>query len=144
MANKITFELEGLRDLLKEVETLADDIKEEIDIEMDASLTEMEATARRLAPVDMGFLRARITAKREATLSYELVAQSYYAPYVEFGTKTKVDVPAGLEDYAIQFWSGKRFARGGNRAQPFFFPAIFAVRPKMIERIKNILNEKRG
>jgi HK97 gp10 family phage protein len=144
MANKITFELEGLRDLLKEVETLADDIKEEIDIEMDASLTEMEATARRLAPVDMNFLRSSITAKREATLSYELVAQSYYAPYVEFGTKTKVDVPAGLEDYAIQFWSGKRFARGGNRAQPFFFPAIFAVRPKMIERIKNILNEKRG
>lgn len=184
MAKGFTLELEGLRDVLKDIQNIADDIKEEIDIEMESKVTEMEAIARRNAPDDIGFLRSKITKNRAGLLDYELISQAFYSPYLEFGTKTYVKVPSGLENYAAQFrgkgkgsmkefidnlakWAKRKgiavegknkekayrnFARylaiiilkRGIKPQPFFFPAIFAVRPKMIENIKNILNEKRG
>lgn len=184
MAKGFTLELEGLRDVLKDIENMADDIKEEIDVEIESSVTEMEAIAKRNAPDDIGFLRSKITKNREGFLDYELVSRAFYSPYLEFGTKTYVKVPSGLENYAAQFrgkgkgnmkefveklakWAKRKgiavegknkekayrnFARylaiiilkRGIKPQPFFFPAIFAVRPKMIENIKSILNEKRG
>ncbi len=36
-------------------------------------------------------------------MNHEVVAQSGYAAFREFGTGTKVSIPSGLEDYAKQF-----------------------------------------
>ena len=93
MAKGFTLELEGLRDVLKDIQNIADDIKEEIDIEMESKVTEMEAIARRNAPDDIGFLRSKITKNRAGLLDYDLISQAFYSPYLEFGTKTYVKVP---------------------------------------------------
>ena len=102
----------------------------------------------------------------------DLVAITYsdvnYAPYVEFGTKTKVDVPNGLESYAAQFrgnggsfeqlvqnisaWAKNRgipqenvkfiamkIARFGVKAQPFLFPAWESERPKFLKAISKVI-----
>jgi hypothetical protein len=38
----------------------------------------------------------------------ELISNVYYAPYIEFVTRSKVKVPAELNDYASQFRGKKR------------------------------------
>lgn len=60
-----------------------------------------------------------------------------YAPYVEFGTGTLVDVPDGLEDYAMQF-KGKGLRQVNLPARPFLFPAFFKEQKELLKRIKRI------
>lgn len=74
---------------------------------------------------------------------------SYYAngflisnSYVEFGTGSEVDVPEGLEDYAMQF-KGDGVRQVNLPAQPYLFPAWESYRPKYIEEIKEILSSIR-
>lgn len=45
-------------------------------------------------------LLSAITANKINEYQYELVAQTKYAAYVEFGTKTKVRIPQGAKDIA--------------------------------------------
>lgn len=60
-----------------------------------------------------------------------------YAPYVEFGTGTLVDIPDGLEDYAMQF-KGKGLRQVNLPARPFLFPAFFKEQKELLKRIKRI------
>jgi HK97 gp10 family phage protein len=61
-----------------------------------------------------------------------------YAPYVEFGTGTKVNVPKGLENYASQF-KGKGIKQVNLPARPFFFPAVEKNSKIFFERVKKLL-----
>jgi phage gpG-like protein len=61
-----------------------------------------------------------------------------YAPYVEFGTGTKVNVPKGLEDYASQF-KGKGIKQVNLSARPFLFPAVEKNSKTFFERVKKLL-----
>lgn len=44
-----------------------------------------------------------ISSKKTAQGARELVSAAAYSAYIEWGTKTKVSVPADLTDYAAQF-----------------------------------------
>lgn len=86
-----------------------------------------------------GSLRASIKAityhnRMEATAGTGV----HYAPYVEFGTGTMVKVPAGLEDYAMQF-KGQGIRQVNLPARPFLFPAMESERKPYIEKIKKAL-----
>ena len=61
-----------------------------------------------------------------------------YAPYVEFGTGTKVNVPKGLENYASQF-KGKGIRQINLSARPFLFPAVEKNSKIFFERVKKLL-----
>jgi HK97 gp10 family phage protein len=61
-----------------------------------------------------------------------------YAPYVEFGTGTKVNVPKGLENYASQF-KGKGIKQINLSARPFLFPAVEKNSKIFFERVKKLL-----
>jgi HK97 gp10 family phage protein len=91
-------------------------------------------------PVRTGGLRSSLSVKSDVN---ELQAKSgtnmHYAPYVEFGTGTLVDVPEGLKEYAMQF-KGKGIRKVNLRARPFLFPAAESERPKFVERMQKILN----
>ena len=143
MASPFTIELNGLNETLKRIEKAGGNVVTEVDAEINSGVVDIERDAVRLAPVDKGFLRGAISWKRNARLNYEVVAQTKYAPYVEFGTITKVEIPAGLEGYAAQF-KGKGIKKtGGMRARPFLFPAFRANLPKIIDRIQKIVTKKR-
>jgi|GEM_PF-852816 Bacteriophage protein of unknown function (DUF646). len=47
----------------------------------------------------------------------------HYAPYIEYGTGTNVDVPEGFEDYAWQF-KGDDKRQVNIKPMPYFHPAI--------------------
>lgn len=64
-----------------------------------------------------------------------------YSPYVEFGTGTMVDVPAGLESYAMQF-KGKGVKKVNLPARPFMFPAFFKQKERLLRNITRIFNTK--
>lgn len=72
------------------------------DKKIEATARRIEGSAKSRVPVYMGRLRSSIDV-RGKNLRREVFTPVYYAPYVEFGTKAKADIPAGLESYAMQF-----------------------------------------
>ena len=58
-----------------------------------------------------------------------------YAPYVEFGTGSGVNVPQGFEAYAMQFYVN---GKGTMRAQPFLIPAFIKYKKVFLNDIRKI------
>jgi HK97 gp10 family phage protein len=137
----VDFKMEGLDKMLKGIDQYAKDVQEDVDLELRASADTIAAQAQVKAPVDAGGLHNAISTSRNGDMDYEVVAQKHYAPYVEFGTGTLVDVPSGLEEYAIQF-KGKGIKQVNLPARPYLFPAYEAERVKLIDRLKKILGAK--
>jgi HK97 gp10 family phage protein len=143
MASPFTIELVGLEATLKRMKDAGVDIMVEVDAELASGAIDIERDAVQRVPVDKGFLRNAIGYKKVQELSYEVVAQTRYAPYVEFGTVTKVQIPSGAETYAAQFKGKGIIKTGGMRARPFMFPALFKNAPRIMEEIKRLLKKKR-
>lgn len=107
----------------------------EMDAEFQAATVNIEKAAVIAVPVDKGFLKSSIQAKRLGRLDYEVVAPIKYAPYVEFGTGGSVSIPPGFEALARTFYvSGK----GRNRAQPFLVPAFLFESQQLLKRLEAI------
>jgi hypothetical protein len=80
--------------------------------------------AMMFAPVDKGVLKTSIhPAINSNRMGGKVFTQRKYAPYVEFGTGTKVVAPADVADYAITF-KGAGIRQVNLRAQPYLFPAV--------------------
>ena len=71
-------------------------------------------------------------------MNYEVVSTMPYAAYVEFGTGGAVKIPAGVEDYAIQFKKPNK-KNISMKANPYLFPAFFELKPTIIQDIKDII-----
>jgi len=141
----------------------------EIEYVINDGALKVESSAKNLAPVDMGALRSSIKTGKFGEVGREVYTNLEYAPYVEFGTKSKVDVPAGLESYAMQFkgkkgtfdellqniqgWAKRKgipedrvygiainIARDGRKAQPYLFPAFERHRPAILRKLKRVVN----
>jgi HK97 gp10 family phage protein len=83
-------------------------------------------------------LYQKIGVNANGTMSYEVVSTMPYAAYIEFGTGGAVKIPAGVEDYAIQFKKPNRL-NISMKANPYLFPAFFEQKPIIIQDIKDIL-----
>ena len=70
--------------------------------------------------------------------NYEVVVTMPYAAYIEFGTGGAVKIPAGVEDYAIQFKKPNR-QNISMKANPYLFPALFQIKPQIIQDIEDVL-----
>lgn len=141
--DNVTFSMQNLSEVFKDLDKLDVKIQAEIRNEMNASALTIQSSAKRLAPVDLGFLRNSIYLKEESeknSIIFTVGAKAKYAPYIEFGTGTEVTVPAGYEDLAIVF-KGKNAAKINIRPQPFLIPSFENEKPKLIERIKKLLQD---
>ncbi len=83
----------------------------------------------------------KIPVGQSTELSCQVVVQKEYAPYVEWGTITKVKVPSDLAAYALQFKGKGLRKNGGMSPRPFFFKHIPQVKKETVEHIKNILTD---
>lgn len=102
----VTFNTIGLNEFRQRIEAAKQEIKDEISAEIQASAMEFEALAKRSAASnggDRGTLQQSIGHRQKDPLNYEVFVGTFYAPFIEFGTKSKAVVPAGLEDVASQF-----------------------------------------
>lgn len=141
MSRGFFVELDGLPKVLANIKKYPSELQQEIALEIGATAKEIERKASRRAPKDTGLLQGAITARPLNALNWEVVAQKTYAPYVEFGTGALVDVPKGLEDYAIQF-KGRGVRKVNLPARPFLFPSYFEETRKLIKKLKDELKAR--
>ncbi|PUZ21804.1 hypothetical protein DCC81_24770 [Chitinophaga parva] len=135
MADFTQFRFDGLNEMLDKLSKAGDEIVQGTSDELEGAAMEMVAKAKQLAPDDTGLLRNSISYQKNSNLDFELVAQEHYSPYVEFGTGGLVDVPLGLESYAMQF-KGDGIRQVNLPARPYFFPAYEEGRKRLIDTLK--------
>lgn len=128
--------LDGVKKMLAKADKA---INQGLSNEINASALSIQSSAKRLAPVNFGVLRNSIVLTKISDLTYSVSALAKYAPYVEFGTGAEVTIPVGFEDYAILF-KGKGIRKVNMRAQPFLIPSLEMEKPKLIQRLKELIN----
>ncbi len=133
MAKNLNKVLKSLRKFGEEAERLIEDTTI-------ANASEIEADAKRLAPVDKGFLRNQIFTREVNKLNYEIVAGAPYSAYMEFGTGGLVSVPDELRDIAIQY-KGKGVRQINLAPQPFLYPAWIKGRKQYVDDLTDYLND---
>jgi HK97 gp10 family phage protein len=144
MADNISFRIEGLDALIKRIGKLAPEIAKEVAMEVNASALAIQSKARRSVAsnsTDKGRLVGSIQLKEVNTgdkIMYTVGSALRYAPYVEFGTGGTVNVPAGYEDFAIQF-KGKGIRKVNLRPRPYLIPAFESEMPILRKNIKNVI-----
>lgn len=95
--------VKGLDKLLVDINNLPKKIQAEVDYEMSQSATTIALRAAEKVPVDEGRLKGAIKEDISQPLTKYVTVNLDYAPFIEFGTKKKVQIPSGLESYAAQF-----------------------------------------
>jgi len=132
--------LTGIKEIEVALKKIDKQLTQDLSDEMNSSALTIASNAKRLAPVDMGFLRNSIGIEPSVNgLTYEVEAKAKYAAYIEFGTGGLVDVPTGYEDLAILF-KGKGIRKVNIRPQAYLIPSFETEKSNLITRIKKLLN----
>lgn len=142
MKNPVNIHIEGLTAAIKQTKQMLPAIKKEVDAEIGFAATEITNLAKervRQLAFDTGELARHITASKVKDLEWEVHSGKEYSPYIEFGTGALVDVPKGLETYALQF-KGRGIRQVNLPARPFFFIHVPVVMPELLKNIQNILD----
>lgn len=143
MSKPFTFSIEGADKLISKLASANKDLAKKAETIIALNVKEMERNAVRAAQTavsDQGTLAQGISSFKVGNLTFELVSNVHYSPYVEFGTGALVNVPAGLEDYAIQF-KGRGIRQVNLPARPYFFPQFYKQKPILIEDLKQMLRD---
>ncbi|MEY2647013.1 MAG: hypothetical protein RL158_989 [Bacteroidota bacterium] len=142
--------VEGLKELRSRFKQAPETVEKQVKQIIDESVILMQNRAKQYAPVDTGALRSSITHKpfnykTGAILMAGNNTTVKYAPYVEFGTGSKFQIPAypnvnltELEAYALTFkkQNPKKLVNLPHR--PYLFLAYYEVYSGMIKKIKGI------
>lgn len=102
----ITVDIKGIDKVLSNFKSLDKKVAEGVKNAVNESALNIQSSAKKLAPVNLGNLRNSIYLKEYAESSgfvFTVGSNASYAPYVEFGTGGKVKVEPGYADYAMQF-----------------------------------------
>lgn len=139
----IKVKLEGLETAIRNLNSWETEKIRKVANQFDRSALAVEKNAKLKAPVDMGRLRSDIQKKvtksdHNRVLNAEVFNTVKYAPFVEFGTGSLVEVPAEQQEYALQF-KGKTGRVRNYRARPYLFPAFEQERPILIQKLTEIL-----
>lgn len=139
--------VEDLDDFADDLEEIADEVDEAIDEGTRKTSLQVERTAKRLAPVDDGELRADIQAIQIAAGLYSVGTVREYGPSVEYGSRPHPITPNG--PYPLVFYwerEGRWVAtyeveHPGTPSQPFLRPALNAHRSDLVENISQEIEE---
>jgi len=128
-----------------------DDFLDKMELFVEAGAQKALFEAIRNAPVNKedrvgkatgGALGQSFSTEKQPQLGivYALKNNKDYAPYNEFGTGTKVDVPSELKDYALEFKGEKKII--GQPAVPFMYPAAKLGQKDIVENVKKFIKSK--
>lgn len=96
----------GVDSLSNRLAGVSRELRQEVQAEVRAAAMEYVALAKRDAADqggNTGTLVRSISYKQETPYSYVISANTFYAPYVEFGTKSKFKPYPGTEEFAAQY-----------------------------------------
>lgn len=125
----------------------------DIEAELGASVEDMATVAKSLALKNQignregkktGNLASKIYAEKvpNVKIGYSLVADTRYAAFVEFGTGKYAATYVPNLDEEWQQLAKEYYVDGSGKtpAQPYFYPAVKRIFPKLIQRLKAVLN----
>jgi len=103
----------GVNETIRKIKAFGEEAKKQIDNETKAIAFQIEGDAKQMAPANFGKLRQSISHSKISDGKYKVTVNEYYGAYMEFGTGTKVKVPAEFREMANSF----RGQRQGTYAQ---------------------------
>ncbi len=116
MANQVV--LTGFKEFQDKLKNLPKTVQSEVNRNVQDAAEMWEEFAVADAPSDQGLLRQSIAAVKVEDGIWDVVSPQEYSAYVEWGTRTKVNVPADLQSYAQQF---KGSGSGGGNAREIIY-----------------------
>jgi len=102
---KLQLNRKDLAFLKQNMQRFSEDINEIVRIELGLTANDIRNDAINSAPVAFGQLQKQIIVDENAK-GFKVESGSKYSAYVEFGTKSKVDVPPELASIAMKFKGG--------------------------------------
>lgn len=93
----------GINETISALRSFGYDMEKKINAETQAIAIQIEGDAKKLAPKNFGKLQQSISHKKVETSLYKVTVNEIYGAYMEFGTGTKVQIPAEFADIASQF-----------------------------------------
>jgi hypothetical protein len=93
----------GMRQVTAEFASASDKIGKIVSSEVESMGRDWVAAAQRDAPLDQGQLKRLISLVVKGPYAVEIVSQSMYSPFMEFGTKSRYRPIPGTETIAAQF-----------------------------------------
>ena len=144
---KFGVKIYGADAIIKRLNAAPQKMMEESKLIIDAAVIEIAAKAKQQVAVKTGALKASIRhAKYQPGKGASVSAGNTnvrYAPYVEFGTGTRFQIPvypnvnmADLEAYALTFKKSKKVI--GVPYRPYMFSAYSEVFTSMIKKLKSV------
>lgn len=130
---RVRVTITGNTAIIKKLHQLPAQAKQLVTDEIEATIDDIHRDAVIRVPVDTGRLKGSLT-PQVSGMTGEVGTNVEYAPYVEFGTGGKVNIPAGLESYAARF-KGKGVKQVNLPARPYLFNSFFENVPKFLDRI---------
>ena len=95
--------IKGLSSTISELRKFGEKAEKLINAETQAIAFQIETDAKKLAPKNFGKLAQSISHAKVKPALYKVTVNEKYGAYMEFGTGTKVKVPAEWKDMALQF-----------------------------------------
>ena len=145
MAKGFTLNVIGLKETIDKLGKEGDDIKKQIDFAIGINVDAMATESKNKVPVDTGRLKNSISSSKLKPYFYELVAQSNYAAYVEFGTGNLfVQLPEQYwNDLAKQFKANPQKKLVNLPPRPYLRPSVNRITPIMYKDVENIVNKNK-
>lgn len=139
----INVEVKGVTELVSKLSTYGRKFEQETSAILEEGAREFVALATEKAKIGKtGFLASSIS-YTGGGLSFTPAARMSYAPYVEWGTITRVRVPVELQSYAIQFKGRGIRKKGGIYPMPFFFVNTPYVEKQIVKDLNNLINSQK-
>jgi len=164
-------EIKGLSETISKLREAGKDIEKRINAETEAIAFQIEEDAKKLAPKNFGKLAQSISHSKVEESHYKVTVNEYYGAFLEFGTGTKVNVPAEFADMAksfkgqkggdwkkglesIKIWCRAKgidekfaypiFAKilgAGISPQPFLYPAWVRGKKDYVKNLQKLLDK---
>jgi len=144
---KFGVKIYGVDAIIKRFEAAPQKMMDESKLIIDAAVIEIAAKAKQEVPVKTGALKNSIRHSKFVPGKGASVSAGNtnvrYAPYVEFGTGTRFQIPvyqnlnmSDLEAYALTFKKSKKVI--GVPYRPYMFSAYSEVFTSMIKKLKSV------
>jgi hypothetical protein len=134
--------------MLTKLKQTVDETSATVDRELAATGEDMVRSAKNIlssrGAVDTGRLLNSISFKKDQFLSYQFVAQTDYAAYIEFGTGKLFINPEkqGWVELAAKY-KGRGIKKVNLPPRPYMRPSILAYWPVYQKRVRDYLKKKR-
>ena len=131
--------------VMRKVDALEPQLKKKAELAINASALRIESDAKNRVPVQTGNLRSSIKTEKFGAVGRRVYTLTEYAPFVEFGTRSKVKTTIEGVDYSSVAKQFKKSTGGGGGVspRPFLFPAFESEKPNLIKNLKKIIRSGR-